>query len=140
MNTTTARSAKAAAEITVQVANSYGPAITVDIVVGESITLHGASAAGTRYVKDPVTGRMVPSTRATLFCNHFAIGDVAEVHAYNLVYTGIVRKITAKTVTVVEYEGTSNAKTYRFSIERFASKNWDFDAKDASKRNSEWTD
>lgn len=114
--------------------------IRATIVPGESITLHGAVAPGRRYVLNPATGRHEPNARPMLFCNHFAMGDVAEVGSYNLVYTGIVVKITAKQVWVEEYSGTPNARLYKFDIASFASKNWDFDAAEASKRNSEWMD
>lgn len=111
-----------------------------EIVVGESITLHGAMKAGSRYVRDAATGRMVPNARPMLYANVFRIGDEACVGSFNLVYTGIVRAITAKTVTVVQYEGSCNERAYRMDIATFDRRNWDFDAAEASRRNAEWMD
>lgn len=111
-----------------------------EIVIGKSITLHGAIPAGRRYVQDPVTGKHGPSTRPQLYCNHFQVGDVACVGSYNLVYTGTITAITAKTITVVEYFGTSNAKTYKLDIATFDRRNWNFDVDAAAKQNAEWRD
>lgn len=111
------------------------------IVPGKSVTLHGIEAAGHRYVKNPETGRfdnVLESPKP--YANHFAIGDWAEVGAYNLVYTGQITKITKKTVTLVEYPGTNNAKTYRFTIAKFDRRNWDFDLAKATERNANWSD
>lgn len=113
---------------------------SVRILPGDRIELQTTVKAGRRYVRDASTGRMGPSTQDTIVRKTFAIGDVAQVGSYNLVYTGIVRSITEKTVTVVEYAGTSMEKTYRFSIYRFALMNRDFDRDEAAKRNSEWMD
>lgn len=111
-----------------------------EIVVGESVTLHGIVPAGHRYVRDAQTGRMVPSARPTLYANVFRIGDEACCGSFNLVYTGVVRAITAKTITVVEYEGSRNERVYRMDIATFDRRNWDFDAAEASRRNAEWMD
>lgn len=117
---------------------------TVEIEPGKSITIMKVVAAGSRYVPDPKvlnigTGKpkMVPCEEH-LVVKKFNIGDTAEVGSYNLVYTGTVRKITEKTVTVVEYEDSPGMKkTYRFDIYTFARRNWDFDAEDVAKRNHE---
>jgi hypothetical protein len=99
----------------------------VTIVPGRCVTISGVDH----------TRRAEP----TPFFRHFRIGDVAEVGAYNLVYTGVVRAITAKTVTVVEYDGHPGMeKRYVFSIYRFAQKNWNFDQDEAADRNANWMD
>lgn len=113
---------------------------TVTVVPGKCITLAGTTKR-TRAEKNPETGRYEYTPEMVPFFNHFRIGDVAEVGSFNLVYTGIVRKITSKTVTVVEYEGHQGMeKTYVFSIYRFAQKNWDFDREEAAERNANWMD
>jgi hypothetical protein len=96
-----------------------------EIVPGVSITLHGLE-----------TNR----ARPVLFANVFHIGDVAAVGGMNLVYTGVIRKITAKTIEVVEYAGSCNERVYRLSLYKFDSLNWDFDAAKAEKHNAEWMD
>ena len=110
---------------------------TVTIVPGRRIEIVHVVPPGHRSVKDPVTGRHVPNAEAFTVKKTFEIGDVAEVGGYNLTYTGIVRGITPKTITVVEHEGTSMEKTYRLSIYLFARMNWDFDAETTARRNAE---
>lgn len=110
-----------------------------EIVVGESICLFGLVPAGSRYVRDEQTGRQV-SCRDHVYKKTFRIGDVAECNSYNLVYVGVVRGITEKTVTIVQYEGTSGEKTYRLDLHTFDQRNWDFDAAAAAKRNADWND
>lgn len=95
----------------------------VEIEPGKSITIMRVVAHG------PEEGQLVTKK--------FEIGDTAEVGSFNLVYTGKIRKITDKTITVVEYENSSQPRTYRFSIYNFASRNWDFDADEAARRNHE---
>lgn len=67
----------------------------------------------------------------------FAIGDEAVVGSYNLVYTGVIRKISPKTIEVVEYPGSSNEKVYRMKHETFGWRNWNFNAEEIARRNSE---
>jgi hypothetical protein len=110
------------------------------IVLGESITLEHVVQPGERYVRDPATGKHVPNAEAYTVVKTFKIGDWAEVHSYNLVYTGRVRKITDKTITCVEYEDSTQPRTYRMSLYDFAYKNWDFDVDAAAKRNADWRD
>ena len=62
----------------------------------------------------------------------FAMGDEAEHGSYNLVYTGDIVSIGAKTVTVDDH-GTR----HRMTLADFISKNWDFDAKLIFERNAD---
>ena len=107
-----------------------------EIIPGRRIRLFGVEKAGRRYVKDPVTGKMVPNEER-LYRRDFRIGDTAEVGSYNLIYTGTITAISEKTITVVEYHGTPNAKTYRMSLHEFNRRNWDFDADKAAEHNAE---
>src|SRR5690348_11656791 len=70
-----------------------------EIVPGRSIRLFGTVAAGSRYVRNE-SGRMV-SCEQHPYQRDFVVGDVAEYSSYNLSYTGTIRSITAKTVTIV---------------------------------------
>lgn len=152
MNTTAASTGKAAKVITMDVIKDRDwvrggvkhegkvrEGHHAEIVVGKSITLHGAIPAGRRSVQD-ASGRWIPTTRPTLYVNVFHVGDVATYGGYNLTYMGRITAITAKTVSVVAYAGTCNEKTHRLSIERFEQMNWDFDAAEASERNANWMD
>ena len=110
---------------------------TVTIVPGKRIEIVHLVRPGHRNVKNPVTGRYEPNAEAFTVRKTFEIGDLAEVGGYNLTYTGRVRSITPKGVTVVEHEGTSYAKTHRLSVYLFARMNWDFDAEETARRNAE---
>lgn len=117
----------------------HGPSrygLTAHVVVGKSVTLVGETPAGHRNVLNPETGRYEPNAEPLPIRRTFKLGDEAECHSYNLVYTGVVRGITAKTVTVVEYEGSNNEKVYRMTHFAFAEKNWDFDGAAVAKRNA----
>lgn len=67
----------------------------------------------------------------------FNMGDTCERDAYNLVYTGTIVAIGAKTITVKD---DCLNKTTRMSIAQFSRRNRDFDLARISKRNSEWMD
>lgn len=70
----------------------------------------------------------------------FKIGDPAEYNSYNISYVGEITSITEKTVTIVAYKGTTSARTYRLSLEKFEWRNRMFNAKETSERNAAWTD
>lgn len=65
----------------------------------------------------------------------FEIGDTAEYDSYNLIYTGEITNIGAKTVTI-KHPGYSS-KSSRLTIAEFADKNWDFDLERIAKHNHE---
>ena len=67
----------------------------------------------------------------------FNVGDIAEYDSYNLRYTGIITKITEKCVTIVAYPGTSYAETHRLDLATFCWRNFNFDAAETQRRNSE---
>jgi hypothetical protein len=124
----------------VETTNYSGHKHTVTIEPGSFIVI-ATTDNRSNYTRDPIKGGYLRTEETFEVLKTFAIGDIATVGSYNLVYTGIVRKITAKTVTVVEYEGHHGMeRTYRFSIEKFVGKNWDFDAAEASERNANWRD
>jgi hypothetical protein len=89
------------------------------------------------YTAKIVIGNSITVTRENEKPNTFVIGDWAECDSYNLSYTGIIRSITEKTVTVEEYPGTSMARKYRLKIGEFCWRNWDFNIGETQKRNSE---
>lgn len=97
------------------------------IVPGKSIRLFGE--VGQRY--DGTRGLV----DGGVFKRDFKIGDEAVVGSYNLVYTGIITAITEKTITVVEYAGTSSAKTHRMDLFTFDMRNRDFNAEETARRN-----
>lgn len=67
----------------------------------------------------------------------FEIGDEAEYDSYNLKYTGIIRSITEKTVTIEAYPNSSMAKKHRLKLDSFAWRNWNFDSDRVAKQNAE---
>lgn len=105
------------------------------ITSGRQIVLFGLEDY---YPRTP--GQIAPKA-VRGYLRRFRIGSVAEVGSYNLVYMGNVRKITPKTITVIENEGHRGLeKTHSMSIEKFNSKNRDFDLDAAVKRNQNWSD
>lgn len=109
-----------------------------EIVPGVRVRLFGLLKAGRKLVMGP-EGRYVPCEES-VYRVDFKIGDEAVCAGGNLTYTGTITAITAKTITVVQYHGTSNAHTYRMSLADFDGKNWDFDAEAIAKRNDAWMD
>ncbi len=61
----------------------------------------------------------------------FEIGDTAEYDSYNLSYTGAIKSITDKTVTI------SGMRTKRLRLADFAWRNYDFDAVKTAEKNAE---
>lgn len=102
---------------------------------GKSIRLHGVEPVGSRYVRDAGTGRMLPNTEPMPYSRRFAIGDVAEYHAYNLSYCGTIVAIGEKTVTIEDH-----GRKHRLELADFARRNRHFDAAETAKRNAEWMD
>lgn len=91
---------------------------------GDSVLLHGREANNCR---------LAPTGLPTLYANFFRIGDEAEFGSYNLIYTGTITAITAKTVTITEESGTA----HRMSLYAFDRRNWDFDAEVVAKHNAQ---
>ncbi len=67
------------------------------------------------------------------FDRTFSLGDHAEYDSYNLVYTGPIRNIGPKTVSMENMYG----KLTRLTHEQFIDRNWDYDAETIGKRNFE---
>lgn len=102
---------------------------------GKSIRLYGVEAAGSRYVRDSATGRMLPNAEPMPYSRRFAIGDVAEYNAYNLSYCGTIVAIGEKTVTIEDH-----GQKHRLELADFARRNRHFDLAETAKRNAEWMD
>ena len=74
----------------------------------------------------------------TVYCNRiagttFKVGDTATYDSYNLVYTGVISKITDKAVTIIAYGKT----VHRLSLDQFAWRNFDFNAAKVAAENSD---
>lgn len=65
----------------------------------------------------------------------FCVGDICEIDSYNLVYTGVIEKITEKSVVVRQYE--TDTKTKRMDIYMFAWRNYNFNEAETSRQNAE---
>ena len=89
-----------------------------DVTPGKSIRLHGTDS-GYRH---PVTPHDIT----------FKVGDLATYDAYNLVYTGHIASIGAKTVTIAESFGSK----HRLSIYDFNHHNAHFDADRIARENA----
>lgn len=84
----------------------------VDIIKGQSIRLFGVDS---NYRQGP-----------TPYERTFKVGDVAAYDSYNLIYTGTITAIGAKTVTIDAGRGGSlkRLSTYKFN---FFNKHFDLD-------------
>ncbi len=67
----------------------------------------------------------------------FVIGDTAEYGSYNLSYTGKIVSITEKTVTIEEPYNYNPPRRHRLKLREFSWRNYDFDAAETARRNSE---
>ena len=67
----------------------------------------------------------------------FKIGDVAEYDSYNLKYTGIIRSITEKTVTIEAYPNTQSSRNHRLKLLEFCWRNYNFHAQEVANENSD---
>lgn len=97
---------------------------------------------GVRYrASDPVYD-FANGPHAVAFDRTFKVGDQAEHGSYNLSYYGPIDSITEKSVMIADRHrnGNAKAKRYRFTIEQFVSRHWNWTIEKAHKRNSEWSD
>lgn len=62
----------------------------------------------------------------------FELGDIAEYDRYNLIYTGLITKITRKTVTI-----ESHGRVYRLDLNTFCWMNHKFNAEQVAAHNIE---
>lgn len=74
------------------------------------------------------------------YATKFEVGDVAEYNSFNISYTGRITSITAKTVTIVAYQGTTSERSYRLPLQKFDFHNRHFDAEETRKSNAAWMD
>jgi len=90
-----------------------------DVTPGKCIRLHGLD-----------TNRWEPAPHDLTF----KVGDRAIYGSYNLIYTGTITSITAKTVTVTEDHG---GRRHRMTITDFAYRNEHYDAESISAHNQD---
>lgn len=100
-------------------------------------TKHHVSEPSGYFIKHPTKDSL---TIKRLFVNGaesrektFNQGDSAEYDSYNLSYYGIISKITAKTVTIVDSDGCN----HRLSHLNFAWRNYNFDLESIKSKNHE---
>ena len=98
------------------------PGEWAEIVKGKSIRLFGARQ---RWVGN--------EKRVHLYENKFVLGDTAEYDSFNLSYTGEITSITDKTIVFTLRDGRKK----RLKIATFQWRNWNFDAEETSRKNSE---
>lgn len=68
--------------------------------------------------------------------NTFKIGDWAEYDSYNLSYSGIIRSITEKTVTIEAYPNSTMSRKHRLKLDTFAWRNYNFSKEKCDAHNS----
>ena len=109
------------------------PVITLAPVMTRA-TKRSPSVA-TNYTAIISTGQSIDVKREGQPTNVFQLGDMAEYDSYNLSYYGVITKITAKTVTIVERHGNS-PRVHRLPIERFCWRNYNFNLAKTQKENA----
>lgn len=57
----------------------------------------------------------------------FDMGSEAEYGSYNLIYTGVITKITDKMVQITAYPGSRNERRHNLSLSEFCWRNERFD-------------
>lgn len=101
-----------------------------DIQPGKSIRIHGFTQTYSR-----INGHQLnpfPGAGCVSFDLTFNIGDQAEYDSFNLIYTGKIVSITAKTVTIEEY-----GQKHRLDLYTFIRRNYDFNLDKIRKYNAE---
>lgn len=71
------------------------------------------------------------------FSRTFKIGHEVVVDSWNIVFTGPIKKIGPKSVTIFN---KTRDKNTRLDLFDFIRRNWDFNIEKINKRNSEWMD
>lgn len=104
-----------------------------DIAKQQWIRIYGIESDRTKY--DQESGIATHYTPA--FDLTFKMGDTCVYDSYNLVYTGKIVGIGAKTVTI---EKSGYRRNTVLDIATFIHRNWDYDAKAIFERNSNWSD
>lgn len=101
-------------------------------------------SAGRRCKGREIPGEVLKGTSASIVLGEsilvsheerhivFAVGDEAVYDSWNLVYTGKITSIGAKTVTVTE-----DGRSHRLSVYEFCLRNRKFDAEAIRARNAE---
>lgn len=135
-------SPRAAAIVTVWEIRSPDRKIQGRVYVGTVVTGHSAQITpGVSIRLFGVETRGIGVHREEIpYCRDFAVGDFAVCGGYNLTHTGRIRSITAKTVTVVEREGSNGERVHRMSLCDFDASNWDFNEEEVARRNAAWSD
>lgn len=104
-----------------------------DIAKQRWIRIYGIGAGRTSY--DPIT--KVTTAYTPAFDLTFKMGDTCVYDSYNLVYTGKIVGIGAKTITI---EKAGYSRNTVLDIATFIQRNYDYDAKAIFERNSNWSD
>lgn len=89
-------------------------------------------ATVTEYSVDIVAGQSIQVYRKGVLAAGFQIGSEAEYDSFNLSYTGTIKAITDKAVTITKY-----GQDHRLNIYEFCWRNWDFNAAETAARNAE---
>lgn len=106
-----------------------------DITPGVSIVLYGEEPHNDYTKREDGTYECTQTVKS--YRREFKIGDQAEYDSYNLSYIGTITSITAKTISIVDYKGSSSERTYRLDLHNFDRRNYNLDLKETARRNHE---
>jgi hypothetical protein len=116
---------QSASEVGKKVSIHYGTGRVLMVTIvkpGESIRIVSLGYSGDRFDKE------------------FKVGDYAEHGRYNLIYYGLIKSITAKSVMVTEDKYSMGGKVKRMTITQFANDNYNFDHNEAAHHNANYMD
>ena len=69
--------------------------------------------------------------------NQFKLGDTATYNSYNLIYMGIITKITDKVVQITAYPGSRSERRHNLDLYTFCWRNEKFNVVEATIQNGE---
>ena len=105
--------------------------------INVEITNKGQKTGGVAHITPGESIRIVGERYKKPYDVTFYIGGEAVVGSFNLIYTGTITRISEKTVTVVEYPGSSMEKSYRMSLAKFENRNYDYNGRQIAAHNFE---
>jgi hypothetical protein len=94
----------------------------------------GSPSVASNAIANIVPGKFIEfyyGTRNTDYYRSFNVGDECVEDSWNLIYTGVIVKITEKCVTIKRYE-----RLTRLDIATFCDRNYNYDAERISKDNA----
>lgn len=115
---------------------TYGDTVdenmNADILPGQWVRIYGISDLRSRYERD-ANGKGKSIQYREVYDRTFKLGDTCIYGSYNLIYTGSIVSIGAKTVTIDP--GKGSGKKTQLDLHSFIWRNWDYNAERIANEN-----